>query len=289
MSRFDPMRRARMRSLRTVSLIVTAALFAMSCGTAGLPAPATADPLAGQYIVNGGGGALDNVKALADAFQKQHPSITWQGLADVGSNAGVNLVVSGETDLGYISRDLTDAEKMAGKVEALPIGASGTAVAVAASNTIKALSKDQVAKIFTGAISDWKDVGGTPGKIRLLIRESGASTRSAFEAYFFDGKKPTYATNAVEVTTYDETVKAINSFKESIGMVTMNAATFGNTSIAFATIDGVTASRDNLNTGKYQVRRPLYLVYVPAKAKPAIKAFIDFVKGPEGQKILAGL
>ena len=276
-----------MRSLRTLSLIVGAALFVMSCGTAGLPAPATADPLAGQYIVNGGGGALDNVKALADAFKLQHTGITWQGLADIGSNAGVNLVITGETDLGYISRDLLDTEK--GKVEAVSIGSSGTAVAVAASNPVKSLTKDQVAKIFTGAISDWKDVGGTPGKIRILIRESGASTRSAFEAYFFDGKKPTYATNAVEVTTYDETVKAINSFKESIGMVTMNAATFSNTSIAFATIDGVAASRDNLNTGKYQVRRPLYLVYDPAKAKPAIKAFVEFVKGPEGQKILAGL
>lgn len=276
-----------MRPLRTVSLIITAALFAVSCGGAGLPAPATADPLAGQYIVNGGGGALDNVKALADAFKTQHTGITWQGLADIGSPAGVNLVVTGEIDLGYISRDLTDAEK--GKVQAVPIGASGTAVAVAASNPVKSLTKDQVAKIFTGAITDWKDVGGTAGKIRILIRESGASTRSAFEAYFFDGKKPTYATNAVEVTTYDETVKAINSFKESIGMVTMNAATFSNSSIAFATIDGVTASRDNLNTGKYQVRRPLYLVYDPAKAKPAIMAFIDFVKGPEGQKILAGL
>jgi phosphate transport system substrate-binding protein len=266
--------------------MIAAALFAASCGTA-LPAPATADPLAGQYIVNGGGGALDNVKALADAFKTMHNGITWQGLADIGSNAGVNLVVSGETDLGYISRDLLDTEK--GKVEAVSIGSSGTAVAVAASNPIKTLTKDQVAKIFTGVITDWKDVGGTPGKIRILIRESGASTRSAFEAYFFDGKKPTYAANAVEVTTYDETVKAINSFKESIGMVTMNASTFGNASIAFATIDGVAASRDNLNTGKYQVRRPLYLVYDPAKAKAAIKAFVEFVKGPEGQKILAGL
>jgi phosphate transport system substrate-binding protein len=276
-----------MRSLRTVSLIVTAALFAVSCGTAGLPAPATQDPLAGQYIVNGGGGALDNVKALTDAFRVQHTGITWQGLADVGSNAGVNLVVSGETDLGYISRDLLDTEK--GKVEAISIGASGTAVAVASNNMIKSLTKDQVAKIFTGAITDWKDVGGTAGKIRILIRESGSSTRSAFEAYFFDGKKPTYGPNAIEVTTIDETVKAINSFKESIGMVTMNATTFVNSSIAFVTVDGVPATRDNLNTGKYQVRRPLYFVFNPATVKPAIKAFIDFVKGPEGQKILAGL
>ena len=280
-----------MRPLRTVSLMLIAALFALSCGGAGLPTPATADPLAGQYIVNGGGGALDNVKALADAFQKQHPAITWQGLADVGSNAGVNLVISGETDLGYISRDLTDAEKLAGKVEALPIGASGTAVAVAASNPVKSLTKDQTAKIFSGAITDWKDVGGTPGKIRVLIRESGASTRSAFEAYFFGAAKATYATNAVEVTTIDETVKAINSFKESIGMVTMNATTFSNNTVAFVTVDGVSASRDNLNSGKYQVRRPLYFVYPTdvTKIKPGIKAFLDFVKGPEGQKILAGL
>jgi phosphate transport system substrate-binding protein len=279
-----------MRRLRTLFLIIAAALFVVSCG-GGLPVQATPDPITGQYIVNGGGGALDNVKALTDAFGKIHPNITWQGLADVGSNAGVNLVVSGETDLGYISRDLTDAEKLAGKVVALPIGASGTAVAVSASNPIKSLTKDQVAKIFTGAITDWKDVGGTPGKIRVLIRESTASTRSAFEAYFFDGKKPAYGPNAVEVTTIEETVKAINSFKESIGMVTMNASTFGNTSIGFLTVDGVAASRDNLNSGKYQVRRPLYFVYSAdgAKLKPAIKAFLDFVKGSEGQKILAGL
>jgi phosphate transport system substrate-binding protein len=280
-----------MRRLRTVSFVVTAALVTVSCGGFGLPGPATPDPLGGQYIVNGGGGALDNVKALADAFQKKHPAITWQGLSDVGSSAAVNLVVSGETDLGYISRELTEAEKAAGKVAALPIGASGTAVAVAASNPVKSLTKDQVAKIFTGAIGDWKDVGGTPGKIRVLIRESTAATRSAFEAYFYDGKKPTYGTNAVEVTTIDETVKAINSFKESVGMVSMTATTFSDPTIAFLTVDGVAASRDNLNSGKYQVRRPLYFVYSTdaSKIKPAIKAFLDFVKGSEGQKILAGL
>lgn len=276
-----------MRPLRTTLLAVLAASLA-ACGGA-IPVQATPDPFTGQYIVNGGGGALDNVKALTDAFGKMHPNITWQGLADIGSDAGVNLVVSGETDLGYISRDLKDTEK--GKVELLSIGASGTAVAVAASNPVKSLTKDQVAKIFTGVITDWKDVGGTPGKIRILIREAGASTRSAFEAYFFDGKKPTYAPNAVEVTNIDQTVKAINSFKESIGMVTMGAVTFSDTTIAFATIDGVAATRDNLNSGKYQVRRPLYLVYSSdsAKVKPTIKAFIDFVKGPDGQKILAGL
>ncbi len=280
-----------MRASRTVHLLLAGALVAASCGGAFPvgPAPATPDPLAGQYIVNGGGGALDAVKALADGFQKRHPTVTWQGLIDIGSDAGVNLAISGETDLGYISRDLRDAEK--GKVETVPIGASGTAVAVSAANPVKALTKDQVAKIFTGQITDWKDVGGASSKIRVFIREAGSSTRSAFEAYFFDGKKPAYAATAIEVAKIDETVKAIDSFKESIGMVTMNASTFANTLIAFATIDTVAATRENLNSGRYQVRRPLYFVHNadPAKVKPAIKAFLDFVKGPEGQKILASL
>jgi phosphate transport system substrate-binding protein len=74
-------------------------------------------------------------------------------------------------------------------------------------------------------------------------------------------------------------------------MVTMNASTFSNTTIAFATVDGVAPTRDNLNSGKYQVRRPLYLVYNPdtTKLRPAIKSFIDFVQGAEGQRILASL
>jgi ABC-type phosphate transport system substrate-binding protein len=86
-------------------------------------------------------------------------------------------------------------------------------------------------------------------------------------------------------------VKAINSFKESIGMVTMNATTFGNSTIAFTTVDSVAATRENLNSGKYQVRRPLYFVYSTdaTKIKPAIKAFLDFVRSPDGQKILASL
>src|SRR2546428_13892231 len=122
-----------MRSLPT-SLLVVGALRGGRGGGAGPRGGApTADPFAGQYIVNGGGGALDNVKALTDAFGKMHPTITWQGLADGGSNAGVNLGGSGETDLGYISRDLTHAGKLAGKGEALPIGPSGTAVPGAAS------------------------------------------------------------------------------------------------------------------------------------------------------------
>jgi phosphate transport system substrate-binding protein len=272
------------------SLYLVIALLVVSCGGANpIAAKPTPDPLAGTYVTKGGGGALDAVKALTAGFTAVHPTVLWQGFDDVGSGAGVTLVVEGQVDLGYISRDLAAAEK--GKVEALPIGASGTGVGVNTSNAVKGLTKDQVAKIFTGQITDWKDVGGTPGKIRVLLREPESSTRAAFEAYFFGSTKPVYAKDAIEVFQIDETLKALGSFKDSIGMMTMNAKAFSTADVRLLTIDNIAATRETLANSTYPIRRPLYFTYNPdpQKLKPTIKAFLDFVKGTEGQKILAGL
>ena len=240
-------------------------------------------------MIKGGGGAIDHVRALTTAFSKLHPTVVWQGFDDVGSDAGVTLAADGLVDVGYMSRDPKDKEK--GTVAIIPIGASGTGVGINASNKVSALTKDQVAKIFSGQITDWKDVGGDSGRIRVLLREPGSSTRSAFEKYFFGKSKPTYSKDAIEVFQIDETLKAIDSFKDAVGMMTMNARTLGAKEVKLLTIDGVAATRENLSNGTYPIRRPLYIVHNTdaSKLKPAIKAFLDFVKGPEGQKVLASL
>lgn len=277
-------------AVKAFVLSTVLALVAGGCGGATpISSKPTADPLAGTYVIKGGGGAIDSVRALTTAFSKVHPTVIWQGFDDVGSDAGVKLALDGSIDLGYISRDLKDPEK--GTIETISIGASGTGVGVNTTNTVKALTKDQVAKIFTGKITDWKDVGGAPGKIRVLLREPESSTRSAFESYFFGKEKPVYAKDAIEVFQIDETLKAIASFKDAIGMMTMNAQSFGSSDMRLLTIDGIEATRENLANGKYPIRRPLFFVYNPdgTKLKPAIKSFIDWVKGPDGQKVIASL
>jgi len=275
--------------LKAFILAMVIGLVAASCGGAVIQPKPTEDPIGGTFVVKGGGGAIDSVKALTTAFTKIHPTVVWQGFDDVGSDSGVKLTIDSLVDIGYISRDLKAAEK--GTVETISIGASGTGVGVNAANTVKALTKDQIQKIFSGQITDWKDVGGAAGKIRVLLREPEASTRTAFETYFFGSAKPAYAKDAIEVFQKDETLKAIASFKDAIGMMTMTADTFSSADVRLLTVDNIAATRTTLGDGTYPIRRPLYFVYSTdaTKLKPAIKSFVDWLKGPDGQKVIASL
>ena len=273
---------------KTIALALGALLLASACAAPSAPSrtPDTAD---GHYVLKGGGGALDAVSALTSAFSAQHPGATFEGLEDVGSDAAIKLAASGEADLGFISRDLRPAE--VGTVKTLPIGRSGTAVAVSGMSSVRGLTKDQVVAIYTGKVTDWSEVGGTSGKIRLLAREPGSAVRSQFESYFFGGTKPTYPSSLVVVYDASSTIDAIRSFKDSIGMLSMSAQAYESKEIRLVTIDGVAPTRANVADGSYKLLRPLYLVYNtdPAKVRPGIKAFLEFVQSPAGQQVLAGL
>ncbi len=262
--------------------LVVAALVASAC--AGAPPPAGDTGFIGRYTVSGGGGALPVVKDLTAAFSKRYPQVVWV-IEDVGSDAGVELTASRRVDLGMISRELKDEERS--RVSTVPIGVSGTAVAVNASNSVTNLSKSQVRDIFAGATSDWSKVGGPPGKITVLVREVNSVTRSSFESYFFGGS-PAYSKDAIEVYEIEETIKALHSFRDSIGMVTSSDRTWNDKAIRLVAIDGTTPTRDNIASGSYKLRRALYLVNHPTTIRPVIAAFLDFVRGPEGQRIITG-
>jgi len=270
--------------------ILAVLLLATACGT-GQPfgARPTKDPIAGIYIASGGGGALDKIVPLTQAFSTLHPSVVWQGLDDIGSDAGIRLVRSGHLDLAFISRELKDTE--AG-VATLSIGSTGTGVAVSASNPVSSITREQLSKVFRGEITDWRDLGADPGPIHVLLREAGAATRMALESFCFGGKPSGgYAKNAIEVTSYEETVRAIKGLQGSIGLMSMSGAAFAEPAIKLLSVDGAPATREGLSARAYPMRRPLYLVYDPdpKKVKAGIRAFLDWVQSPEGQQLLRSL
>src|SRR5438874_3830922 len=173
----------RANAIAGIALAVT---FLVSCGAA-VPAAPTAKPLTGTYTASGGGDALPAVQALTARFTELHPKVDWI-VAESGSNSAIKLVVANAIDVGFVSRNLTDAEKQ--QLTGIPIGFSGTAVVVNAANPVTNLSKEQLRRIYTGEITSWLDLGGGDQMIRPYIREPNAATRQTFEAFVFDGASP---------------------------------------------------------------------------------------------------
>ena len=262
-------------------VVSTLAITSLILGCA--PAPsASPDPVAGTFAVKGGGAALEVFQALSDAFRTQHPKVYFD-FEDIGSAAGMKLAASGNVDLATSSA--TPAPDIANSVVTVPVGTSGTAVVVGATNRVTALTKTQIRDIFAGQITNWSEVGGDTGKIVVVIRESGSALRNNFDAFFFAGKG-VYAPDAIELSTGAEIIRAVTSRPGVISMVTISGSLLTDQRLRGLAIDGIAPSKDNITAGRYPVVRPLYLVYSEKYVKPAVSAFLSFVRSAEGQHII---
>ena len=276
--------------MRSGAILLAAIFVTGACGGAGgaLPAPAkTKDPLAGEYSAAGANGANPAMTALVKRFTELHPGVNIK-LVDVDTETSIVNVTTGDVDFGYIGRDLRSTEQ--GKVTLTAIGFTGSAIAVNPANTVTNLTKDQIAKIYTAVVKDWSELGSTAGPIKAFAREQASSTRSSIEAYVFGATVPKYPADVVEIFESPDTIKAVGAFKGGIGTVTLSGKNLKDTSIKIVALDGVQPTLANLNSGAWKVSKPSYMTVSadPAKVKPAIKALAEFVKSPEGQKIVSG-
>jgi len=240
-------------------------------GAACVPTPSRAnDSLTGTYFGSGSGAGLEQVQSLTKRFSALHPGVEFK-LDDAGSETAAALVAQGQIDFGYASRDLTPEE--AAKVVTIPMMGAGTAVAVN----------------FAGRITDWGTVGGQPGQvIQVIVREPGSSTRTSFDAYFFDGAKPSYP-SAINVVESKEAYAQIRTLKGSIAMVTLQTSTQNDPTMRLISLNGIAATTANVQNATYPIRRPVsfFTSSDPAKVKPAIRALFEFIKSAEGQQILS--
>ena len=135
--------------------------------------------LSGTIVVNGSTSMGDVINALTEGFNELHPDVQISYTGS-GSSAGIEAALAGSCDLGLSSRELSDDELSQGAV-ANVIAKDGVAVVVNPENPVTELTSEQIAKIFTGEITNWSELGGEDAEIAVFGRDSASGTRSAFE------------------------------------------------------------------------------------------------------------
>ena len=161
-----------------------------------------------------------------------------------------------------------------------PFAIDGVAVAVHPDNPVKSLSGEQVADIYSGKVTDWKELGGEPGAIDLYGREDGSGTRETFTDKLLGKAQLSPSVNVVGSNGAMKT--AIAQDKRAIGYVGIGHL---DASIAGVALDGALPTQENAASGAYKVVRDLYM---NTKGAPTglTAAFIDYIYSPDGAKII---
>jgi phosphate transport system substrate-binding protein len=207
-----------------------------------------------------------------------------------GSGVGFAALIDGTTDIAMASRKMKMGEKLklteAGKAfKEIIIGHDALAVVVNPNNKVSNLTREQLSNIFTGKITNWKEVGGENLPIVVYSRETSSGTYEFFKEHILENKN--YASNVLSMPATGAIIQSVSQTKGAIGYVGLAyiEKTVKTINVSF---DGKTFVSPKMETAKnhtYPVVRPLFYYYLDSKEKE-VKPFIDFVLSVEGQKIV---
>ena len=236
--------------------------------------------LKGTLDIAGGTAHIPVMKDAAKNIMQSNADIRIT-VAGGGSGVGVQKAGEGLVQIGNTGRALKEGEIQKYGLKSWPFAIDGVVAAVNPANAVKALSKEQLRKIYAGEITNWKQVGGADAAISLYMREDGSGTRETFEERALDKARATDKSNVVSSNGAMKT--AIAQDKNAIGYVGIGHL---DDKIAGVVLDGMTPSQENAKNGSYTVTR---LLYMNTRGEPQglTKAFIDYIYSPEGGEIIA--
>jgi phosphate transport system substrate-binding protein len=244
--------------------------------SAGTSAPIT--NLTGKIVASGSTSMEELMTALGEAFNVINPGVTVE-IQGGGSSTGIKNVTAGVSEIGNSSRALKTEEKTLGLTEHV-IAIDGIALAINPANAVTNLTKDQLIRIFTGVVTNWKDVGGADAPIVVILRETGSGTRDGFETLLgIVGK----SIGSQEVNETGIVKSTVAGNVNAIGYLSLGKVDI---SIKAVSVDGVVPSEATVKDGSYTLQRP-FVCLTKGSGSDLVKAFFSFVFSAEGQTMVA--
>lgn len=240
----------------------------------------TETTLSGTVSTDGSTSMEKVINSLGESFMAMNKDVKFT-YNPTGSGSGIQAVSEGRCDIGLSSRALKDDEKASGLVETV-VALDGIAIVVNPENPVSDLDIDTIAKIYTGEITNWKDVGGNDAEIVLIGREAGSGTRDGFESITDTKDACQYRQ---ELTSTGDVINTVSQNPDAIGYASLSAVS---DSVKALTVGGVEATEATVKDGSYVVQRPFVLVTKEGtKLSLAAQAFFDYALSADAASIIA--
>ena len=234
----------------------------------------------GSVSTDGSTSMEEVIGVLGEAFMEQNKGITFT-YNPTGSGSGISAVSEGRCDIGLSSRSLKDEEKSGGLTETV-LAYDGIAIIVNPDNPIADLSLEQIASIYKGEITNWKDVGGNDAEIVLIGREAGSGTRDGFESITGTEGACMYRQ---ELTSTGDVITTVAPNPNAIGYASLAAV---KDTVKAVSVDGVSPSESTVKDGSYKVQRPFVLVTkTGAELSEAAQLFFDFATSEDAVEYIS--
>lgn len=219
------------------------------------------------------------IGALGESFMEANSGTTFT-YNPTGSGSGIQAVSEGRCDIGLSSRALKDDEKASGLKETI-VALDGIAIIVNPQNPVKDLSLEQIAKIYTGEITNWKDVGGEDAEIVRIGREAGSGTRDGFESITETKDACQYRQ---ELTSTGDVITTVSQNPDAIGYASLAAL---KDTVKALTVGGVASTEETVKDGSYVIQRPFVLVTKTGeKLSDNAQKFFDFALSAEAAQYI---
>ena len=274
-----------------LSLALTAALalsILTACGSKNdTPADTGADSntpaettVSGTVSTDGSTSMEKVINSLGESFMAMNKDVKFT-YNPTGSGSGIQAVSEGRCDIGLSSRALKDDEKASGLTETI-LALDGIAIVVNPENPVSDLDVDTIAKIYTGEITNWKDVGGNDAEIVLIGREAGSGTRDGFESITDTKDACQYRQ---ELTSTGDVINTVSQNPDAIGYASLSAV---GDSVKALTVGGVEATEATVKDGSYVVQRPFVLVTKEGtELSAAAQAFFDYATSADAASVIS--